>query len=808
MANQYEAHLLGFLEDHLSSREDLSKALELANKLRSDCCDLKQNLIGLHNRVTNLTVSWISRSVKAKASIHHLHFNLHNLLQSFPEDGVDSEKTLVEHLPQLANEVRRIEAVRSYAEIALRLEALVGDLEDAATWVVNRQNRNMFSEICSDSAAQSELGLRQEKLVLCIGIMTNIEQILRTVARSKSQWCHLVRSADNRVDKTFLALKRQVLADQRVLLASIGWPPAFVMPEMGCAKSSSLPNPLTLMKGETRQIYSQSFLALCALQHLQAQKENGRLHPFKPEDYTMGLWAIDELVTPIASKMEYHFSKWIDQPELIFALVCKISRHLIVAVDDVLQPLIDEARLVSCSAKEAWVSAMIQVLSGFLAKNFFPSLAEKYQDKQRRPEVMSSWLQLIDLAITLDNQMQSLVDLGGHLLSGNKTGGFFNAMSVLSLFCDRSEWLKIWARIELKDAWKRLKPELKDERAWSFDNVHIRDFNEEGKTEKYLMIAREDHKAPLVADTVLKISRELIQRCQSLPSILVRAEFIRSTAVKFLWYFFRALLWRCRKTELFNSYLEDYALTRVCHCLNAASYCESKLQEWSDDVDFVELRIVEAHNMHVDAEGNDKVCFFAEELRSLEELQTNWLIEIIGDLLHEFESLSGEYIQNRDYFGLEQDDFCSIRDSSDMDLAVSTVLLEALDTLRNRLHLIRTNLNSKDFLDLWRSVANGLDHFIFCSILMSNIKFSDSGVSHLRADMQALFHAFKPYCARPEAFFPCIRDSLKLLDMDKEQAMLILCNVENRIKSLHFCGIMHLSSDQAEKVLWNRMFAV
>ncbi|KAK6925505.1 hypothetical protein RJ641_007224 [Dillenia turbinata] len=423
------------------------------------------------------------------------------------------------------------------SQIALQLEALVGDLEDDAAW---------------------ERGLRQDKLQLCIRIMTNIQQILQTVARSKSQWCHLLRSADKRVDKTFLALKPQVLADQRVLLASVRWPPTFVMSEMGCGKSSSLPNPLALMKGETRQIYSQSFLALCALQRLQAQKENGQLHHFKTEDYTIGLWAIDELVTPVASKMEYRFSKWIDQPELIFSLVHKITRNLSVAVDDVLQPLIDEGRLMSCSAKDAG-------------------------DKQKRLEVVSSWLHLIDLAITLDNQMQSLVDLESHLLSCNMTEELFKALSALSIFCDRSEWLKIRAKIELKDAWKRLKPDLKDERAW----------------------------------------------CQTLPSTLARAEFIWSTAVKFLWYFFRALLWRCRKTELYNSYLEDDALTRVCQCLNAANYCESKLREWSDDVNSVELRIVEdAQNMHVDAEGNDKICFFAEELRSLEEKP--WMVEGTG----------------------------------------------------------------------------------------------------------------------------------------------------------------------------------
>ena len=37
-------------------------------------------------------------------------------------------------------------------------------------------------------------------------------------------------------------------------------------------------------------------------------------------------------------------------------------------VSDILQPSIDAARLSSYSANEAWVSAMVHMLSGFLTK--------------------------------------------------------------------------------------------------------------------------------------------------------------------------------------------------------------------------------------------------------------------------------------------------------------------------------------------------------------------------------------------------------------------------------------------------------
>ncbi|CAN1155969.1 RINT1-like protein MAG2 [Linum perenne] len=41
-----------------------------------------------------------------------------------------------------------------------------------------------------------------------------------------------------------------------------------------------------------------------------------------------------------------HFTKWTDKPEFIFALVYKITRDYVDTMDELLQPLVDEARLV------------------------------------------------------------------------------------------------------------------------------------------------------------------------------------------------------------------------------------------------------------------------------------------------------------------------------------------------------------------------------------------------------------------------------------------------------------------------------
>ncbi|KAF8403540.1 hypothetical protein HHK36_011644 [Tetracentron sinense] len=158
----------------------------------------------------------------------------------------------------------------------------------------------------------------------------------------------------------------QALADHRALLASLGWQPALLTSETEIGKNLDLPNPL--VQREARQ--------LDLLGH--------------KREHNLGLWPIDELVSPIAARVEHHFSKWADQPKFMFALVYKITRDFVVGVDDVLQPLIDKARVVDCSAKEAWVSAMVKMLSGYLAKRILSALAERYTEKNAKLEVIAS----------------------------------------------------------------------------------------------------------------------------------------------------------------------------------------------------------------------------------------------------------------------------------------------------------------------------------------------------------------------------------------------------------------------------------
>ncbi|KAG0469757.1 hypothetical protein HPP92_016457 [Vanilla planifolia] len=81
-------------------------------------------------------------------------------------------------------------------------------------------------------------------------------------------------------------------------------------------------------------------------QQLQIRRKGRLLKGHKPElDLHQPLWVIEELVNPIFLASQQHFSKWVDKPEFIFALVFKINRDLVDSLDDILQPWVDKARL-------------------------------------------------------------------------------------------------------------------------------------------------------------------------------------------------------------------------------------------------------------------------------------------------------------------------------------------------------------------------------------------------------------------------------------------------------------------------------
>lgn len=523
------------------------------------------------------------------------------------------------------------------------------------------------------------------------------------------------------------------------------------------------------MKGELKSKYGVSFLSLCHLQELQIRRKARQLKGFSVViDLHQPLWVIEELVNPIFLAAQPHFSKWVDKPEFIFALIFKITRDFVDSMDDILQPWVDKARLVGYSCREEWISAMVTSLSTYLAKEIFPKYIEHIESDSLR----SSWLQLIDLMISFDKRMESLLANSGLLIS-LKEGENQQNISVLSVFCYRPDWFDIWAEIELVEMLEKLKLAMQIEKNWKT------------KLQGSILISgSQDYKSPAVSSIFLQCLSLLIDRARSLPSISLRWKFLKLTGSPIIQEFLDCLLRRCQESEGLTALADDDAMINVSFAINAARYCESTLTEWCEDMFFVEIEVSESGSI------------FEEEIKGMKDFQDEWSEKLSTVILRGFDARCRDYLKNKKQW-LEK------IDESRVGLKA---LVTALDYLQDKISKLEGELNVIDFTRTWRRLASGVDQLVFTGVIAGNTKFSDAGVERFVSDMDILFGVFSAWCLRPGGFFPRLSEGLRLLRMEEKELRHEL--VKGKEKWLKENGIRHLTLLEAEKIGKNRVFAV
>ncbi|GFP99365.1 rint1-like protein mag2 [Phtheirospermum japonicum] len=757
------SHALYFLNSNLCSRVDLDGAPTLLSKLQIESESLDRTLSELNEELRSHLIQHSSYSDRVSSLFSNVRVQLDDLRLSSthpPSDG-GSRRGMGEELQALAKEVARVETVRNYAETALKLDTYIGDIEDAVSSTMNRSLRRLPST--KDLEDMRLLALKTLKLT---------EDVLSSVIKAYPQWTRLVAAVDHRIDRALAILRPQAIADHRALLTSLGWPPPLSTLTPSNPDSKPPPevqNPLFTMQGDLKLQYCESFLALCGLQELQRKRKNRQLAGHYNDIATLHqpLWVIEELVNPISIASQRHFTKWAEKPEFIFALVYKITRDYVDSMDDLLQPLVDEAMLSGYSCREEWISAMVSSLSTYLAKEIFPiyigQLENESDDKsETQSRARISWLNLVDLMIAFDKRVESLATQSGMLFSFQEDGST-QKMSSLCVFIDRPDWLDLWAEIELNDVIFKLNSQIEDERNW--------------------VIGEEENKSPLVATAVFRRLKSVIDRCRSVPSTSLRSRFVKLTGGPIIYKFLDCLKQRCQEAEGLTALTDDSALTKVAKSVNAARHFESVLKELCEDVYFLEMESNESEN-----------GIFHEEIKKMEGFRNEWIEKLSTVVLRGFDSLCRDYMKNKKQW----------QEKSEEMLTLSRSFVEALDYSQGKLSVLEEGLNKMDFTRVWRNLAAGIDKLIFTNLVMGNVKFHDRGVERLSNDLTVLFGVFGAWCLRPEGFFPKVNDGLKLLRTAKKQLKNSLIVDERWLRDN---GIKHLTSAEVEKIMKNRVFS-
>ncbi|GAB4862056.1 hypothetical protein Ancab_037310 [Ancistrocladus abbreviatus] len=783
--------VLSFLNTTFSTSRalNLHESTQLVSDLEAHCHQLTQSLADHSRRLQSCLASYDSFSDRITGAVTNINAQLNDLKSnsSFTRisDGSGGEREglgkveqmVAEELPALAKEVARVETVRVYAETALKLDSLIGVIEDAVSSVINRNLRKNPTTQSSEELCHS-----------AVNSLRLTEDILTSIAEGHPQWVRLVSAADHRVDRALAILRPQAIADHRILLTSLGWPPPLYTlssSNLEATGSSQVQNPLFTMNGELKQKYRENFLALSGLQELQQRRKSRQLQGYN-QDIALHqpLWAIEELVNPISLACQQHFAKWVDKPEFIFALVYKIMRDYVDSMDELLQPLIDEAMLTGYSCREEWISAMVTSLSTYLAKEILPSYisqlnAESGADVTSKARM--SWLNLVDLMIGFDKRIQPLA-IQSKILNSVQDDRTLQRISSLSVFCDRPDWLDVWAETELFDILDKLKPEIEDARNWTFrtqGTVNLPGF--------------EDYKSPPISSMFLRHVSSIIDRCRSLPTISLRSRFVRLVAGPVMRTLLDSLLTRCLEAEGLTALADNDAIIKVTSSVNSACHIKSILIEWSEDIFFLEMGLAEENPDVGHIEGLENGIFDAE-IGMLEEFRREWVDKITTAVLRGFDAQCRDYLKNRKQW-LEK-----VEEGS----AVTQSFITALEYLQRKMYILEEGLNGVDFAALWRSLAVGVDCFIFNGIFMTNVKFGEAGVERIASDMNVLFGVFRAWCLRPEGFFPRISESLKLLKIGEKQPRDLSVRGEEWTKD---SGIRHLSKGEAERVVRSRVFS-
>ncbi|CAH2065002.1 unnamed protein product [Thlaspi arvense] len=786
--SSFSASLFSFLDDRFRDAADLSQSPGLVSELLAEISELDQRLAGLNRQLESGLAAYASFSDRAGGLFVGVNAKLADLSSSTcvprsASDGGKEEETTDhvagEELPSLAKEVAQVESVRAYAETALKLDTLVGDIEDA---VMSSLNKNLIS---SRSSSFEEVRLH------AITTLKKTEEILSLVARKHPRWARLVSAVDHRVDRALAMLRPQAIADYRTLLTSLGWPPqlsTLTSPSLD-SKSDNVENPLFNMEGNLKSQYCGYFHALCSLQGLQLQRKSRQLGSHKGENvlFHQPLWAIEELVNPLTVASQRHFTKWSEKPEFIFALVYKITRDYVDSMDELLQPLVDKAKLAGYSCREEWVSAMVSSLSLYLVKEIFPiyvTQLNEVNETDSPAEAKVSWLYLIDLMISFDKRVQSLVSQSG-ILSLQEDGNLLR-ISSLSVFCDRPDWLDLWAEIELEERLVKLKADIDKERNWTV------------KVQDELISTSNVYRPPIVSSNFLQHLSSIIERSKSVPAVYLRARFLRLAASPTIQKFLDGLLLRCQEAEGLTALTENNDLIKVSNSINAGHYIESVLEEWCEDVFFLEMGTGQDDQQEVTRLDNftePREGIFGEEFEKLEKFRLEWINKLSVVVLRGFDARTREYMKNRKQWQEKRDD---------KEWTVSRSLVGALDYLQGKTSVIEENLNKADFTAMWRSLASEIDKLFFNSVLMANVKFSDDGVERFKQDMEVLYGVFRAWCVRPEGFFPKLSEGITLLRMKEKQ---VKDGVSRGEKWLRENGVRYLSEAEAKKIAESRVFS-
>jgi len=365
------------------------------------------------------------------------------------------------------------------------------------------------------------------------------------------------------------------------------------------------------------------------------------------------------------------------------------------------------------------------------------------------------------------------------------------------------EILESWLTLEKKFASDAMSMLLDDnENTWlsKYDGLH--------NTDNHATIL---YFVPKCVEEYMTFLSLMLLRHKNLENISIQQEFLK------------VLLW---SIETFIVQIKDIASLEVirptsqtyCAISNGVHYIQCVLEEWNDDLYFLNLREHDKHNSGKSMSTDNDQDQNEEDQKKFDELITivkRFSIGLVESIV-EYTELSLQpklkVYRNEKWHALPP-----LRDY--IMPGLSPAGCDMMLFIKEQLYLLEQKLCPEVFEEIWKQSARVIDKLIFAEVVFET-HFNEGGASQFQYDIKNnLFVLFGQYTSKPEFYFKLLKESCTLLNLLAGSAVLLkevfeqaekrykkTLPKENHVKAaLQDIGVKHLSYAQVHRILISRI---
>ncbi|KAJ7596730.1 TIP-1 family-domain-containing protein [Mycena floridula] len=701
--NDAESKATAYINSKFHSISDLSQLEFQVGEAQKRSNDLKARLSHVNSdlkRQISETREAAGRNLQAAQELSLLRHSLADELEFLSQTLISTlsdgpqQPTLLEEIETLHRSLKELESVKGYV---LVIEHALNLGENA---VEEARSRPSSSKITPQTVATYQ-SLKN--------FVSGVTETTSSVADGVGQQnLHIVEYLHRVCEKTWQDIKSLSSAALLAAAEKLNWP-------LAVDYASAKP--------EDRKAFEQSFIHLLELQTI-----GDSIHADSETSEKDGVYAIQALIQPISLRFKYHFegtrqTNRADKPEWYFTNIQNVAQEHRPFMESVIQQLLSSSRYRELDAWCEFTLLLLPLISRKLKRTISSLLPH--------PSLLAH---TIYQALTFD---ASLADAGFAVSRTSASSSTDQSLGKVSeIILGRTDWFDAWVEGEKKFVEDQYQEIISSPDAWQLADD---DPTADASTSR-------DLKTTNSARRVKALVEQVTDRYSPLPSFVQRTRFLISVQLPLLEQYYARISSSLDAFETLSSVLvravpgalgvslggheearvnvDTRRLTsgvegvqRLCKALLSGKYIESAMDEWGEEVFFLELwtEVNQKAALRARAKATPSLPNPKGEDATVEDT-------IFGELISQYKKLASraEDIMLQQVCGEVESSLKSHLSTSanpntandDDSEAVSQTLLPTLGLLSTHLTYLRASLSRTIVTRLYRRIAARLSEHV------------------------------------------------------------------------------------------------